>query len=121
MTKVKFIRTDSHRHSKLGRKRKKLQKWRKAKGRDNKTRLKRRNYPVSPTVGHKTARKESGKIKGKNPKVVYNLDDLEKTNRDSIVIVGKVGAKKKLEIIKKAREMKLEIYNIIGGKNHATA
>ncbi|MCH7568259.1 MAG: 50S ribosomal protein L32e [Nanoarchaeota archaeon] len=112
MKKKKFIRTDSNRFSKIGRKRKKLQKWRRPKGRDNKMREKRFGYPRLPTVGQKTPKKEIGKIRGMKPYLVYNVKDLDKTNKKTILIIGRVGAKKRLEIIKKALEMKLKISNI---------
>ncbi len=111
----KFIRRDSGRFSKLGKNRKKLQKWRGAKGRDNKIRENRKGYPKAPAVGYRTEIKNSGKIKGKIPVRVCNINDLRKIEKNNIVIVACVGAKKKIEIIKKAQEKNLEIYNI-GGK-----
>ena len=110
--KKKFIRRDSKRYSKLGKNRKKLQKWRGAKGRDNKIREHRRGYPKAPSVGYKNTRKESGKINGKRPEIVYNLSSLEKARKDSIIVIGKVGARKKIDIVKKALEMKFEIVNL---------
>jgi len=108
----RFIRHDSARYSKIGKKRKSLQKWRRPKGRDNKMRLKRKSYPSSPTVGHKTARKDFGKIKGLTPVIIYNINDLKKINKGSIAILAKIGAKKKMEIIKYAEENKIKILNI---------
>ena len=58
----KFKRQESGRHSKLGKNRKKLQKWRGAKGRDNKIREHRFGYPKAPSVGYKNTRKDFGKI-----------------------------------------------------------
>jgi large subunit ribosomal protein L32e len=74
----KFIRQDSNRYSKIGKKRKALQKWRKPKGRDSKMRLHRFSYPVSPSVGYKKSRKDSGKINGLLPVRVSNSQELEK-------------------------------------------
>jgi ribosomal protein L32E len=107
-----FVRRDTHRFSKLGKNRKKLQRWRKPTGRDNKIRETRFGYPKAPSVGHKTSKKDSGKVKGLYPLLVYNLQDLEKVEKENIVIIAKVGAKKKLDIIKKAHEMKLVIDNV---------
>ena len=107
-----FIRQDSMRYSRLGKKRKKLQKWRKPRGRDSKMRLKRKSYPSVVSIGYKSPRKELGKINGKTPVLVYNLNDLKKANKNSIIILAKIGAKKKLELIKHADENKIEIYNI---------
>ena len=116
---MKFIRQDAGRYSKLGKKRKKLLKWRKPKGRHSKMREKRIGYPASPKVGHKSNKKEAGKINGKMPYLVYNSSDLEKAGKDSMIIIGKVGARKRLELIKKADEKNLEILNVVRGENAA--
>lgn len=111
----KFLRTDWTRHSRLGKNRKKLQVWRRARGKHSKIRRKRMGYPVMPTVGYMTERKDSGKIDGLTPILVHNLAELSLANKNSIVILARVGAKKKLDLIKKAEEMKLRIHNL-GGK-----
>lgn len=108
----KFIRRDSHRYAKIGKGRKKLQVWRRPKGRDNKIREKRFSYPVSPIIGFKKPKSESGKIKGLSPVVVYTIKDIERAKKDSIIIIGKVGARKKIDLVKKADEMKFAIANI---------
>ena len=113
---MKFLRQDIMRHSKLGKNRKKLQKWRAPTGRHSKMRQKRKSYPTLPTVGHKSPKIESGKINGLFPILVHNTNDLAKVGKNNIVIIAKVGAKKKLEIIKKVEEMKLKVYNL-GGKS----
>jgi len=41
---------------------------------------------------------------------VSNIKELSKVGKENIVIVNSVGAKKKMEIIKKAEEMKLNIF-----------
>jgi len=61
MTTKKFIRQESRRYSKLGSRRKKLQKWRKPKGRDSKMRLNMASHSASPTVGHKSPKKNRRK------------------------------------------------------------
>jgi large subunit ribosomal protein L32e len=104
--KPKFVRRDSHRFSKIGKNRKKLQKWRGAKGRDNKIRLSRKGYPKAPSVGYK---KEKSKMIKQF--LIYNLNDLEKADKNSQVIIANIGARKKIEIVKKALEMKLSISN----------
>ena len=118
--KKKFLRRDSSRFSKLGKKRKKLQKWRKPKGRDNKMRENRHGYPKVVSVGYKSTKAESGKLKGLYPYLVYNIGDLDTAGKDSIIIIAKVGTKKKLEIIKRALEMKLKIENVKEELYHAT-
>ena len=105
MIRKKFQRRDTVRYSKLGKNRKKLQKWRKPKGRDNKMREKRKGYPKSPSIGYK----KPASIK---QILVYNLKDLNSVDKKKPVILAKVGAKKKLELIKKASELQLNILNI---------
>lgn len=117
MPNKKFIRQDSNRYSKIGKKRKKLQKWRKPKGRDSKMRLNRKSYPTTVSVGYKSSGKESGKINGKTPVLVHNAKDLEKVGKDNIAILAKVGAKKKLDVIKLAEKNKIKILNVKEVKN----
>lgn len=112
--KRKFLRSDTRRHLRLGKKRRKLQVWRRPRGRHNKVRRKRFGYPVQPGVGSKSSRKTSGLINGKVPMLVHNLQELQKLTKQNSVIIARVGAKKKLDIIKKANEMKLEILNAGG-------
>ena len=101
---VKFLRRTWSRYSKLGRKRKKLQKWRRPTGRDNKMREKRKGYPSIVSIGYKQPVKEK-------PILVKNVSELEKV-KNQRVIMGKVGKKKKIEIAKKAKEMKIDIQNL---------
>jgi len=109
----KFLRRDSVRYSKLGKNRKKLQKWRKPKGRDSKTRLKRKGYPIKVSIGFKSSPKDK-KI---SPILVHNTNDLDKIGKSSLIIIAKVGAKKKMDIIKQAQEKNLEIVNVKVGKH----
>jgi len=111
-----FVRQDSVRHLKLGKRKKKLRTWRKPKGRDSKMRLSRKSYPKTVSVGYKTQKTQSGKIKGMTPVLVHNLNDLKKVDKNSIVILARIGAKKKLEIIKAAQESKIKILNLTGAK-----
>jgi|SRR3989344_6514935 len=110
-----FLRTDWMRFSRLGKNRKKLQVWRRARGKHSKIRKKRFSYPVMPTVGYKTQRKDIGRIDGKIPVLVHNLNELLALTKNNVVILARVGAKKKLELIKKANELNLKITNL-GGK-----
>lgn len=107
----KFLRRTWSRYSKLGKKRKKKQVWRRPTGRDNKMRERRKGYPARVEVGYSKSKKEKGLVQGKKPVLIYNIKDLEKIGKDEIVIVGKMGKRKKLGIIKKAKEMKIKIQN----------
>ncbi len=110
-----FRRTDYMRSLKLGKKRKKARTWRAAKGKHSKMRRKRKGYPIIPEIGYRSPREDRGKINNSVPKLVYNLNDLSSLGKNSVVILARIGAKKKLEVIKKAEEMNIRIINI-GGK-----
>jgi len=106
--KPKFYRSAWNKIKKF-RTKKKL-KWRRAYGGDNQRRLKKKGYAAIPRIGYGNPKKDKGKIKGMDFVRVENLKDLEKVKTKGIVI-GNIGKKKRLEIIKKAGEMKLEILN----------
>lgn len=109
---VKFLRRAWNEYSKLGMRRKKMQKWRKPTGRDNKMREKRKGYTAMVSIGYSTDNSIKGKIKEKTPVMVNNIKDLDKVNKESIAIIGAVGKKKKIEILKAATEKKIEVANI---------
>ena len=109
---VKFLRRSVDRYSKLGKKRKNKQKWKRPTGRDNKMREKRRGYPATVSIGYKTNSKTRAKLKEKKPIIIKNVKDLNKIEEETIGILGKVGKKKKLEIVTKAEEMKIPLYNV---------
>lgn len=103
---VKFLRRTWSRYSKLGKGRKKKQIWRRPTGRDNKMREKRRGYPARVEIGYK----KSSKIK----KIFYifNKSDFQKIKKDEIIMVGKVGKKKKIEIAEEAKKQKIKLQNL---------
>ncbi len=104
---AKFLKRTWNRYSKLGKRRKKKQVWRRPKGRDNKMREKRKGYPMVVSVGYKKKTSERKLIR-----VVRNIEDLEKTEKNEMIIIGNIGKKKKIEIAKKAIKMKIPIKNI---------
>jgi large subunit ribosomal protein L32e len=106
-----FKRTDWMRHLKLGKKRGKIT-WRRAKGKHSKIRRKRTGYPRKPEVGFKSPVKSAGLINGKIPVLVNNIKELSALTSANIAILARVGAKKKLELIKKAEEMKIQLQNV---------
>lgn len=101
-----FLRRTWSRYSKLGKKRKKKQKWKKPTGRDNKMREKRRGYPAVVSIGYKKKKKLIKRI------IVRNIKELDAVKKNEIVIIGKVGKKKKIEILKKAKGEKIKFQNI---------
>ncbi len=109
---MKFLRRNWNHKSKLGRKRKKKQVWRKPKGRHNKMREKIRGHSASVDVGYKKSKKARNKISGKKLIIIMNIMDLEKIKKDEIGIVGSVGRKKKVEIAAKAKEKKIILRNM---------
>lgn len=107
-----FLRRSSDRYAKLGKGRKKKQKWKKPTGRDNKMREKRKGYPKVVSIGYSKDKSLRGKINEKEPIIVKNIKELEKVTKNQIVIIGNVGKNKKLEIAKKAKQMNIEIHNL---------
>lgn len=112
MPKIKFLRRIWKRHSKLGKQRKKKQVWRKPKGRDNKMREKRKGHPSIVSIGYKKNKTSRGKIREKSAIIARNIKDLNKAGKENIIIIGNVGQKKRIEIAKKAKEMKFEVRNM---------
>lgn len=104
---MKFLRRTWSRYSKLGRKRKSKQVWRRPTGRDNKMREKRKGYPALVSIGYRGKKEERDSINGKSPVIVNNVKDLENIKKNEIGILGKVGKKKKLEILRIAEEKKI--------------
>lgn len=117
---MSFLRRSTLKHSRMGLGRRKLHRWRAAVGRHSKIRKNRFGYTKSPRIGFKSPRSESGKINGKVPILVTNMAQLNAANKDNIIIIARtIGARKRIEMIKKADEMKIEILNSksnFGGK-----
>lgn len=110
MSKIKpnFLRRDWNKKSKLGKGRKNKQKWKRPTGRDNKMREKRKGYPATVSIGYKNPKKEREMIFVINSQ--KDISDIpEKTTR---ITLGKVGKKKKIQILEKAKKKKIEIENI---------
>jgi len=110
--KPKFLRRRWYSYGKLGLRRKSKQKWRNPNGRDNKMREKRRGYLAVVSIGYRTDVKDRGKMKGKNPVRVENINDMKKMKQDEIAVIGNIGKKKKIEIVRYAHEHKKEIHNL---------
>ena len=111
MAKLKFLRRNTGDYSRLGRNRKKLQKWRHPRGRDNKMRLREKSKGRTVEVGYKQDLTTRGKIDGKEVIMIRNTKDLEKA-KGKTILLAKVGKKNKIEIAKKAKEMNLKIKNL---------
>ncbi len=109
--KPKFLRTDWHKKIRLGRGVKKNQKWHGAKGRQNKLRLNRKGRMQRPKIGWGADTKNKGFVDGVEVVRVENVSELSKVEKGCGIIIAKVGAKKRAEIIAKANEMKIKILN----------
>ena len=107
--KPRFLRKDWHKISNLGLRRENKQVWRKAKGRHNKLREKKKSHGKNPSIGYRSPKLIRGSIEGLMPVLVKNVQDLGKVGKENIAIVAKVGLRKKLAIVKKAEEMKISI------------
>jgi len=89
-------------------------KWRAPKGIHSKLRMHKREAGNLPRPGYGSPRA----VKGLHPSgfeefLVYNLKDLEKINpeKQACRISATVGKKKRLEIMKKADELKIKVLN----------
>jgi len=109
---TKFLRRIWSRYSKLGKRRKKKQVWRKPTGRDNKMREKRKGYPAVVSIGYKKNKKLRGFIDGADTVLIRNVAELARVKKNKTIIIGNIGKKKKIEIAKKAKEMKIKIHNL---------
>jgi len=108
--KPKFFRQDWHKKIKLGSQVKKKRVWRAPKGDSSKIRLGRAGKSRKPKVGWGNNKKMKGMIFGTEAVRVENIKQIESAKEKS-VIIGRVGRKKREELIKKAEEMKIKILN----------
>tara|TARA_Y100000310_G_scaffold345132_1_gene462061 strand:- start:1 stop:444 length:444 start_codon:yes stop_codon:yes gene_type:complete len=110
-----FLRRNTREYSKLGLRRKKLQKWRAPKGRDNKMRLREKGRPSSVEIGYKQDTKTRGKIDDREIRFVQNISDMKDLQKGSVVELGRMGAKKKLDLMKVVKEKDLKVVNFSFG------
>ena len=103
---TKFLRRLSFRHSKLGKNRKKKQVWRRPTGRDNKMREERNGRPAVVKIGYKNKKSEKREMK-----LIMNIRDIEGLKKGDIVVLGNVGGKKRIELVKKLHEKGIKIQN----------
>jgi len=108
----KFQRTKYRAYVKLGSRQKSKLKYKRAKGRHNKTRQKWRGRPAMVEVGYKNKCETRGLINNKMPILINNLKDLERVNKDNIVVLGKIGMKLKIELVKEIQRKNLEVFNL---------
>jgi len=115
--KPKFLRVESHKKIRLGKGVKKNQKWHGAKGRHNKLRLGEGGRIQRPKVGWGSENKTKGFVGGIKAVRVENMKELLEVKKGTGIIIGKIGAKKRAELIAKANEKKIKIVNRYKRKN----
>jgi ribosomal protein L32E len=106
-----FLRKDWHKMIKLGSQSKKNRKWRAQKGRHGKIRLGRKGQSAKPKIGWGSNQETRNLIKGLKVTRVQNVKDLSKMEKESAIIIAKVGRKNRNKIIEEANKMKLKIIN----------
>lgn len=114
--KPKFRRSDGHKYSKLGVRRKKKQVYRKAKGRDNKIRLNRAGRLRKVKLGFRGEKKSRDLVKGMKLIRIFNLEDIKTIKEDEMGVIAKIGNRKKKQIAKYAQENKIRLLNLNPGK-----
>lgn len=62
-------------------------------------------------MGYGSRKDRAGTISGLVPRRVHNLKELDALTKTNIAIIARVGAKKKLELLKRAREKMIRIAN----------
>ncbi len=112
-----FLRPGWYRLCRVGKKLKRKQVWRHAKGGDSKIRLKERGYAARPTIGWGSSKEIRNKIAGFDFVRIENLSQLENVEKNKAIIIASVGKKKREEIIKKAEEKGIKILNKYYKKN----
>lgn len=110
--KPKFLRIGYTQYSKLGLRRKKKQIYRKAKGIDNKMRLKMKGHLRNINIGYRGERKQRDLIQGLKPILVYNIEEIKSIKKNEVGILGKIGMKKKIEIANYVLKNNIRLNNL---------
>ena len=109
--KPNFIRQDYQRRKRLGRK----LKWKKPKGIHSKIRHHFKGRRKMPSPGYKSPRKiKNLHASGLKAIAIFSVDDLKKIKRESegIIISKSVGMKKRLEILRNAKGINVNVLNL---------
>jgi len=108
MANKRFLRQTVHGYKRL------KKKWVRPEGTQSKMREERKGKPAMPKVGYKSPAAWRGMHpSGRYEFFVRNLHDLERANgkTQAIRISAAVGEKKKEEIVKRAKELNLNVLN----------
>ena len=112
MKKQKFLRLGYKQYSKLGLRRKNKLKYRKAKGGENKVRLKMKGHLRNVNSGFRTEKSKRNLIKGLKPVMIFNIHDLKKIQKGEIGVLGRVGSRKKKEIAEYVKKDNIKLANL---------
>jgi len=107
--KPKFERQDAHKKAKLG------HKWRRPRGSDSKMRLEFAGYNKVVKVGYGSPKDVKYLDKsGLMPVLVKNVNMLSiiDASKEGALISGRLGMRKKIDVIKKAIELKIKLLNV---------
>jgi large subunit ribosomal protein L32e len=89
--------------------------WRRPRGIHNKIRRKLKSRVSMVEVGYGSPREVKGLLlNGKRPVLVHNLEELEKIDKEKecAIIASNIGKRKREQIINRAKELNIEIFNI---------
>lgn len=87
--------------------------WRKPRGIHSKIRLSKAGHPVLPRVGYGKKKQQKFLIKDKIPIKVNNLNDIKKISEGNIIIIsGKLGLRKKIQVLEAINKSNLPIFKI---------
>lgn len=106
-----FLRRDWHKKIKLGRGIKKKQKWKKAKGTQNKIRLGNRGYGPKPKIGYSQPSNIKGDINQEKFVKIETLKQLEIVKKGEAIIIAGIGARKRKLIIEESNKKGIKILN----------
>ncbi|MEM2714186.1 MAG: 50S ribosomal protein L32e [Candidatus Bathyarchaeia archaeon] len=106
--KPDFIRQESWRYDRVD------DSWRRPKGIDSKMRREVKGWPARVKIGYRGPRKARGLHPSAYREViVYNVDDLSRVDpkTEAIRVAHTVGAKKRTEILNRAKELGIHVLN----------
>jgi len=108
--KPKFVRQESWRYDRVE------ESWRRPRGIDSKMRKEVKGWPARVKIGYRGPREARGLHPSAYREViVYNVDDLNRIDpkTEAIRIAHTVGARKRAEILSRAKEMGIHVLNAV--------
>lgn len=117
---MRFLRIGTSgvgRKSRLGYGRRKKQVWRRPRGRHNKRRERQKGRANIVEIGYRTEKATRDLINNKIPMRIENLKQAHAATKENIVIIARVGRKKRMEIEKILHGKNIEIANKKGAQD----